>query len=336
MDNLLAYRDLKNNCWWQKTNNGDFRCFPFGHYIFSALNTCSAILQNRDKFVELEYFWRSHVENRKYDAAQGWLDDDGNLSKEMIGKFYDENILNNKKISIYQPEYQLLIEYVKNLTGFRKSDSSIQSRLSIYNNFKFFFTSISSDIFQYEPDIKKRNQYFDDHFDDLIIYGGFELIGNEKPFPVEKFEFTEMCNIFILDFWEFLFNPIFEKTKVLICPNCGCVFPSSNVRAKFCDACKQPEVMNKIRYQKRISNQPRKLHQNILTLAYKLNTESQKESDKFLAESNYYWNYINGRHTEKIKGYLSNIKTENDYVEWLKSKQKEIKERIKRTHTPVS
>ena len=328
MESIVVYKDMKNNCWWEYHENG-FKCSPFGHYVFTVINTCSALLQDREKFIELEYFYQSHIKNMAYSSALSWLDESGILSKEKMGKYYDDVISCDSKLEAYKPEYLLLLEYIKSLDGFRNGENSTSSLLGIYNNFKYFATSITSDIHPYISDTKKRNDFFDDIYDELITYKGpgfLESVSEkEKLTPIEEYRFTEMFNIFILDFWEFLFNPVYQKTKILVCPNCKSIFASSNNKAKYCEVCKQPEIMGKIRYANRKANKARKLHHDIATLSYSLNTKENDVSNSFLNESNYYWDIVQGKNPEKIKEYSAKIKTEADYMKWLEKKYEEIK-----------
>lgn len=118
----------------------------------------------------------------------------------------------------------------------------------------------------------------------------------------------------------------FKRKHGVICENCGSLFISNNSKAKYCEACKQPEIMGKIRYRKRKSNKARKLHQDILSMAYRKNKEGMEVSDLFLNESNYYWDIVRNKipKTERKNWYLDYIHSEEDYMEWLERKHFEL------------
>lgn len=329
MDSMIAYRDMKNNCWWE-CDGKDCISRPFGHYVFTTLNTCAALLQGKEKFLTNEYYYQSHVKNTNYARAIGWIDETtGDISKEKMSDYYDECISQNKKMESYKPEYFLLCEYLRNIDGFRNGENADKTLFDIYSHFKYFATVICSDIHEYMPAGKERNDFFDNIYDELLIYKGGCFLGSKNNIkeltPVEQFEFTEMVNIFILDFWEFLFNPVYKKAKILFCPNCNSMFASNNNKAKYCEVCRQPEIMGKIRYANRKANKARKLHHDIATLAYSLNTKENDISNSFLNESNYYWDIVQNKSPEKVKEYSAKIKTEADYMKWLEKKYEEIK-----------
>lgn len=331
MESMVVYRDLRNNCWWEERETHRVTCHPFGHFVLNYINTCASLTQGRDIFIESEYFYQSHSmdSSTSYALAAhlGWCDESGALSKEKMGEYYDKFVSTDKRIKEYKDEYSLLINYIKNIDGFRNGNNSTKSLLGIYDYFKYFSTCSGSDIYSYQPAGKERNEYFNSIFNKLIAYKGPTFIEGCDT-PIEGFKLEEFCNLFILDFWEFLFNPIFRKSKTHVCPNCNSIFISTNNQATYCEVCKQPEIMGKIRYENRKKNKARKLHQDILTMTYKFNKNKENEySNAFLNESNYYWDVIRGKRPEKIKGYSTKIQTKEDYIEWLEMKRKELKGR---------
>ena len=89
--------------------------------------------------------------------------------------------------------------------------------------------------------------------------------------------------------------------------------------------------MEKIRYANRKANRARKLHHDIVTLTYGLNSKGNDVSNSFLTESNYYWDICRGKQPEKIEKYSAKIKNEADYMKWLEKKYEELK-----THKGIS
>ena len=324
MESWTVYKDTKNNGWWEKS---DMKFYPFGHFVFTTINTCAAISQGKEKFLENEYYYLMRLNNPDYNLLMGYTDKNGTVSKEKMGKYYDEFIAKDKRIEAWKTEFTMLCDYVKNIDRFRQGKNATGDLLSIYNNFMYFNTAICSDIYDYMPVGVERTKYFNSIYEKLITFKGMGFLEdiNGKLFPIEQYIFSEQSDIFILDFWEFLFNPIYQKAKIRFCPNCNSIFFSSNNKARYCEVCRQPEVMGKIRYANRKANKARKLHHDITTLAYSLNTNENDISNSFLNESNYYWDIVQGKNPEKVKEYSAKIKTEADYMKWLEKKYEEIK-----------
>lgn len=324
MDKITVYKDIERKGWVEKDT---FKFRPFGHYVFTAINTCAAISQGKEKYLENEYYYLSHLDSPDYNLLMGYLDESGNVSKEKMEKFYDTYIDKNKRIEAWKPEFLMLCDYIRNIDKFRNGENATGALLGIYSNFKYFNTVAASDIHDYMPMGTERTKHFDSIYEKLVTFKGMGFLEDTdgKLFPVEEYIFNEPSDIFILDFWEFLFNPIYQNAKIHFCPNCNSMFFSSNNKARYCEVCRQPEVMGKIRYANRKANKARKLHHDIATLAYSLNTKENDISNSFLNESNYYWDIVQGKKPEKIKEYSAKIKTKADYMKWLEKKYEEIK-----------
>lgn len=107
-----------------------------------------------------------------------------------------------------------------------------------------------------------------------------------------------------------------------ICPECGCMFAITHGNQKHCPACK-----DNIRQKQRKDNKARYLHKKITDYINTYSEEPKEESEVFRNESNYYWSLVQGKNpkTEKENWY-QDIHTLHDYIEWLESKHKELKE----------
>lgn len=323
----IFYKDNANSCWWEEGHDGTLCKRPFGHYVFTLINTANA-MKDKETFVNSEYVWLSG--SNRIVKALGWVDNSGTLKKDRLEKYYDEHIANNESVSRWKDEFALLLEYMKNLQNFRNSKTAKKDLLGIYTHFKYFATCICSDKYDYIAQTEnKRNMHFDSIYTELVSFNGYSLVGSEEDVEnsacCEMYQCEELFNIFIIDFWEFLFNPACQKSTLHFCKNCNSMFMNSNNKAKYCEVCRQPEVMAKIRYANRKSNTARKLHQEVLTLAYGMEKKPNDTSNSFLNESNYYWDIVSGKKPEKIKGYSNRIKTEQQYIEWLEKKREELK-----------
>lgn len=324
MESITVYKDIEGKGWIEKESM-KFR--PFGHYVFTAINTCAAVSQGKEKFLENEYYYLTHLNNPDYNLLMDYTDENGIVSKEKMGKYYDTFYANNKRLEAWKPEFTMLCDYIRNIENFRNGKNATGNLLGIYNNFMYFNTVVCSDIYDYMPLGAERTKYFNSIYEKLVTFKGMGFLENVDGglFPVEEYIFNEPSDIFILDFWEFLFNPIYQKAKIHFCHNCNSMFASSNNKARYCEVCRQPEIMGKIRYANRKANKARKLHHDIATLAYSLNTKENDISNSFLNESNYYWDIVQGKNPEKIKEYSAKIKTESDYMKWLEKKYDELK-----------
>lgn len=324
MKSCIIYKDIQGNGWWEK---GNTKFYPFGHFVFTAINTCAAVSQGKEKFITNEYYYLTYLNNPDYNLLMGYTDEKGIVSRDRMGEYYDNFIAKDKRIEIWQPEFTLLCNYIKNIEKFRNGENATGDLLAIYHNFKYFNTMVCSDIYDYMPMGKERTKYFDDIYEKLVIFKGMGFLEDisGKLFPVEEYIFNEMSDIFILDFWEFLFNPIYQKAKIRLCHNCNSIFANSNNNARYCEVCKQPEVMEKIRYANRKANRARKLHHDIVTLTYSLNSKGNDVSNSFLTESNYYWDICRGKQPEKVEKYSAKIENEADYMKWLEKKYEELK-----------
>lgn len=286
---MKIYRNTKNNCWYEE-NDGSFIRRTFGHYTIVTLNTCNALFKKELEFMEHE----KNINNTTYYNILG-VAEKGVISEQKALELYKSAKTELNAVQ-YKPEYDLLIDYIKNLSKFRDEENSL---IGIYERFKYFATSLFSE-YTFIADIKKRNMFFDKMFNKLINWQGIKTFyADKKLIMAEELEVAQLPDIFILDFYEFLFNPFFKNAKVLFCANCNDMFISSNNKAKFCTICKQPNVMSKIRYATRKANQARKLHHDITTMAYRLNTTDNDVSNAFLNESNYYWSIIQGEKPKK-------------------------------------
>ncbi|MCM1220018.1 MAG: hypothetical protein NC548_36565 [Lachnospiraceae bacterium] len=327
-EKFIAYRDRINNCWYMFGKNNILYSAPFGHFVTeNCCNNCADMLHGKDVFVDNTFYKQSKIKHPDVNLLLlvGWMDADTmTVTKEKLSEYYDRVILNSKLLS-WRDEYELMLEYLMNIDKFTNSKTSMQDLFSIYNHFKYFNTSVCSDIYHYEPDRIKRNEFMDKQYNKMVVYKGMQMIPLESgDVPTECFEFQEFFDIFILDLWEFLFNPACRNKKLLKCENCGSLFYSSNNQAKYCDICRQPEIMGKIRYKNRKKNTVRNLHHDIVTKLYSAGNGKEKSpneiSNAFLEESNYYWDIVQGKEVTPNPLYQEHIKTESQYKKWLENK----------------
>ncbi len=110
-----------------------------------------------------------------------------------------------------------------------------------------------------------------------------------------------------------------------ICPRCGHFYYSNNNKSKYCDSCK--DNYSEIRKEYRQKNKTRYIHKKIND---KLHSKrySEEELDKFMIESNYYWDIVKQKEPKtKPESWYLNINTEEEYKNWLESKLNEYSAR---------
>lgn len=136
--------------------------------------------------------------------------------------------------------------------------------------------------------------------------------------------FTSDVNfIFSLELYHLFVDNVIEHPH--ICPRCGHLYYSNNNKSKYCDSCKNN--YSDIRKEYRQKNQARYIHKRIND---KLHSKrySEEELDKFMIESNYYWDIVKGNEPKtKPEGWYLDISTEEEYKSWLESKLKEYSAR---------
>ena len=107
---------------------------------------------------------------------------------------------------------------------------------------------------------------------------------------------------------------------VHVCARCGQVFINSNRSSRYCPECHSSVGKQGIVNENRKKNKARYLHKRIID---KLNSPANVTGvcpDDFRAESNYYWDKIQGRQPKVIPKVASlKLNSEAEYIVWLES-----------------
>lgn len=106
------------------------------------------------------------------------------------------------------------------------------------------------------------------------------------------------------------------------CKGCKTLFIATHGNRKYCPACEYADKLNPTARRKK--NEARYLHKVITDY---INNILAEDSEPFRNESNYYWAIIQGRKpkTAREHWYTSAVKTEEDYLNWLKQKKEDLK-----------
>lgn len=118
-----------------------------------------------------------------------------------------------------------------------------------------------------------------------------------------------------------------KRNSKRVCPMCGAIFSSNNFQAKYCDKCRKKPISER---RKGVKQSTRYIHKRIWD---RINLSKKYDRDflnAFMNESNYYWHTIKGKKCkiEKKEEYLD-IRTEEEYREWLINKLDELGSRNK-------
>lgn len=162
-------------------------------------------------------------------------------------------------------------------------------------------------------------KYFVRYYDEIafIDKDNKERIG--RAFLVTNTE----INMFPWDLYHVLVSWVTDSPH--ICPRCGQLYYSNNNKSKYCDSCRNN--YSDIRKEYRQKNQARYIHKRIND---KLHSKrySEEELDKFMIESNYYWDIVKQKEPKtKPESWYLNINTEEEYKNWLESKLNEYSAR---------
>lgn len=174
-------------------------------------------------------------------------------------------------------------------------------------------------------------------YTDVIVSRGNRV--DIKGLPYECYEVAGFEYLFILDLWELLFNPNVES-RVKQCPNCHEFFYTTTNQQKYCLDCKEKKKYNRIKNDKQKEDEAKVLSKRISDILYRRekammtrdgNEYPSQEYQDFLDENQYYKDVLKGRQVESNPDY-QDIKTEAEYLSWLKKYHAMIKRKRGRKH----
>lgn len=316
---MKIYKDNYSQVWYEEKGE----CLvsqPFGLYSVGLLNTMNWIT-NKELFIEKELSALSGSREKDIEdiflyatsnrIAKELYDTKGIPTRESISNFYDK-YYDDFAVSLWEEEFKTLIKYIKNLNTFKDKPNDIYT---IYEFFKML-PSLTFRIELYEPHSSERAKKYQYQQDRFIKFIGHDIVENH---PCEVYEIESIEDVFILDFWEFLFNPQIQGCKVKICETCGDLYLSSNGNAKYCRECKKTRT--KRNYEKRMNDPIARIRKDILTYGYR---NASFDTNEFINEAAYYFDLLSGKEISKNNKYL-NITTKEEYKTWLESKLDEAK-----------
>lgn len=356
LNNTKVYECQKTLSWYIDIEGfQDVIACPFGFFFADYLNQLVS-LRSKEAFIAYEkrmrrsassekeinptfdkkfrFFIWNFDERTEYDASSG-------LSDEELGYIYDnccwlwEYVKKDIRDIIKNLDYQnsntlppqdilYIYQYVRRmvlLIWHRQINSSIYDR----NNSNDKYTRITKeDILIREKDNKELISHgFAERITVLNFrYMGYEtlLLDDNTNIFCKKYDIPNLLFLVAEDLMRFMLHQTIHTFN--FCPECGCMFIATHGNQKHCPACKED-----IRQKKRKENPYRYTHKKITDF---LNTNGSEEnpSEMFRNESNYYWEVIRGN-TPKVPKetwYHDDIKTKEDYMEWLNNEFLKFKE----------
>lgn len=179
----------------------------------------------------------------------------------------------------------------------------------------YYFSSITFEEYKDIPsDFKKPSE---------IV--GYTFIKNQPYQIIRVYGFT---NLFILDFWELLFNNS-VRYKIKQCKKCKEFFRTSAENRDYCVDCKKTNEEYAREYRNHPINKLRKSILAKLDLNKRFaNEEGTEKTEKFKRDFEYYMDIVKSGKTslEKTEDCDNAIKTEEDLIKWLQKIEAEVRE----------
>lgn len=155
-----------------------------------------------------------------------------------------------------------------------------------------------------------------------IYHDEILIVENNSPVLCRAFCISDQDDIFGWD----LYHVLMEHTTVpQVCPRCGSFHLPKTNRFKYCHDCSADKAGTRKIY--RENNPERDLHKRINDKLHTLKEykTNSAELNKFMNESNYYWDIVRGKEpaTPAEPWYDLNITTKEQYQAWLEKKLEE-------------
>lgn len=328
---VLEDEDKKNWIIEADNNKNQLLTFPFG-FVFADCYNQLCCLHNKESFIA--YCKRMKKGAKSHKEVNPTFDKMGTFY--MI-PFYDETpeeIFDKYNWFFSVEEIENDFAAIKEAVAYivQKKPISAENR-AIYYDFvhrffmKFYLFIISAYPDMWEEDIKMlldnaKDMDLEEHVHADFRYKGHRSItytDNTDSF-VRAYDMPNHIVLAAEDFARFISHQ--TEHDFAICPECGCMFAITHGNQKHCPACK-----DNIRQKQRKDNKARYLHKKITDYINTYSEEPKEESEVFRTESNYYWSLVQGKKTKTEKeNWYQDIHTLHDYIEWLESKHKELKE----------
>ena len=285
----VAFENMTAKQWeiYDSTVQRFFEPIPFGRITIDFLNTCEAYNPDNPNY-------QREIANAEYLGLN--MDDIKSLGENVqccqkLNKIYDF-LFYFKKIKLTHAKSQYMSAVMDIWKEFREMTAFDAWKDVVPETMEALHQSFLNNFLVYIDNV---------YWERSEVYG--RLFCTSRP----------ILDIFYWDLYHVLTG---TAPMPNVCERCKALYASNNPKARYCDVCK--EQSNVIRNERRKANDCRYLHKHLLDRLR--NRGMAIESEAFRTESNYYWAIIKGEEPEDTPlNYDSSIKTEEQYLEWLKS-----------------
>lgn len=313
----IAMEDTKGKKWYfYNSEEKKYYSVPFGNTALFVLNTLKTSDFNNPHYEKLV--------NKEIESG---------LDKEFIERTFSDLQGTRNKLDF-------LYTFLGHLNEIKKKygeEEFLELVMRVWHSYRYCnLAGIWNDSYREEKDKfsdeynKESLGYLHDYVtkrsciyhDTMLFYGdGIPTVGRVFCLSGEN----SSINIFGWDLYHILMG---NAPAPRVCKRCGQLYLSNNFKAKYCPDCKN--TSNEIRNAKRKENPCRYLHKRITD---DLNNYGDG-SEEFRVESNYYWSVVKGKTPKQNPREFgivpdSTIKTERQYLNWLRVYQANMKKSLK-------
>lgn len=326
---FLIIEDLKNKCWIvYNGENGMYKEMEFGSYTVFTINEFINYSPNAMRHNQLfssanADFLDPKIAERIYEQGKEAMEALLNILAELPDwkKWADPEQL--KEIMLGRWYYYRYACYGRTWSDFVGMSFKTLEEWKKY----FFEKSYRFSEKELEEMYEANKEEAEEHFKTMhevvrkysvVYYDEFEFIDekNQRRFG-RSFLVDEETHMFIWDLYHILVSGVTDSPH--ICPRCKQLFFSNNNKIIYCKECKAES--NTIRNEKRM-NSVRYIHKKIYDKINNSKFYTEDDRNKFLVESNYYWDLVRKKKVVKNPLFNEKIETEEQYRKWLEKKLK--------------
>lgn len=243
------------------------------------------------------------------------------IPKESAPEFYE--------VEKWRACYDGLLSILEHLSDMEQSEKyrayQKYSQLAyfLFNNFDWEEWASFADNCEKPAEVVNTNY----DLSDVIVFRGKRIDENGLAyscFKVAGFEY-----LFLLDLWELMFNP---NASILVkqCVYCKDFFFTITNQRKYCSVCSESKQYNKIKNAKQKEKETKRYYK-LITDILRNRDEIGEELRAFQNENQYYKDVLKGKNVESKPDYLD-IRTETEYLDWLRDYHKRIQRKRGRKH----
>ena len=339
---ITVFKDDRNMRWLYDID-GKLYEKKFGNIVLDIMNQL-IMTHNKELFLSKESFFNSedYGESLRISLANTDFTDSQTMSQDA----YELLLTTRKRLDFDITYFFNMIDHIQELRTNKKYDDldKIFNYFSVFD-LKIFVSknnfspnSLLKKIYKNENQIKEIIEVDEERYKDDIKMISLEMAENvhknkrtyigpyalkinnaQEIIPVQEYNIQDAISLWCDDFFELLYTVPTDNIKK--CSDCGAIFHASTGKYKYCKYCSSTKKDKQQELRKRTPRYKHTLIQNYLN-----NVFAGEYLEEFKEESNYYWCIVRGKTPKtKKKVFYKNIKTEEQYIEWLNDKHEEYK-----------